>query len=168
MKKKKRKLRPNLLTLILPFHKIFSKHHPLKLIKKETKNVETEISKYPNHQNTETVTEEKYFIILKDKILSEICFPKTTVQSRFRSNSVPSRSNDQVKRSSKNVATKYVNPKEAQWDAIDPDIDVAVASALYLTRDIAGFFCATANGLGRTDLIEDMIEEMTEHIEAIT
>ena len=90
------------------------------------------------------------------------------MQSRFRSNSVPSRSNDQVKRSSKNVATKYVNPKEAQWDAIDPDIDVAVASALYLTRDIAGFFCATANGLGRTDLIEDMIEEMTEHIKAIT
>lgn len=135
---------------------------------KEVKNVQTEISKYPNHQHKETFIEEKYFIFLKDKIFSDICFPKTALHARKRSNSVPSRSKVNMIKSSKGIATKIVNPNEAPWDAIDPDDNKTVASALYLTRDIAGFFCATASNMGRTDWIEDMIDEMTDQMGNIT
>ena len=55
--------------------------------------------------------------------------------------------------------TKSSNHKEAPLDPIDPDAYPSVANSLYLTRAIAGFYCAIAINMNRADLIEDIIED---------
>ena len=79
---------------------------------------------------------EKVFLLLKDKMFSEMYFKES--DKRERSNSFPSMSKYKIKKPSQNRIKKHLNPKEAPWDVIDPVSDAA--NILNLTRDITGFY----------------------------
>ena len=109
------------------------------------------------HKNMETSTEEKFFII-GDQIKMNLYPLVQNTRTRSRCNSFPSRLTFTIKTSK--IKTNVLNPKEAPWDAIDPDLVPNAASSLNLTRDIAGFFCAIANNMKRGYMIEDMMDEL--------
>jgi len=127
-------------------------------IENESSNKEIQTVSY-EHKNMATSTEEKFFVIadhLKNHLLPHVS------NIRNRCNSFPSCSTFSVKTSK--VKTNILNPKEAPWVAIDPIDFPNVADSLNLTRDIAGFFCATASNMKREDLIVDMMEDIMKNV----
>jgi len=122
----------------------------------ENKSFNKEIQTEPSeNKNMETSTEEKFFTITDH--LKNHLFPHGP-NIRNRCNSFPSGSTFSVKTSK--VKANIVNPKEAPWIAIDPIKFPDVADSLNFTRDIAGFFCATASNMKRKDLIEKMMDDI--------
>ena len=92
--------------------------------------------------------------LLGDKFFNDVYF--STSVTRPRSNTIPSRSSCILKKSS--IKVKQNNKNEASWETIDPNSKVA--NILSTTRDIAGFLCATADNMGKTDLINSIMEDL--------
>ena len=55
------------------------------------------------------------------------------------------------------------NPKEVSWDSIDPNS--STAATLNLTRDIAGFFCATLSNSGKHDTLKEYLNVLLDYME---
>ena len=53
--------------------------------------------------------------------------------------------------------------KKVPWDSIDPKS--AAAATLNLTRDIAGFFCATLDNNGECNVLEEHLDDLLDNME---
>ena len=70
---------------------------------------------------------------------------------------------DESKCKCKRKSKKNPNPKEISWDSIDPNS--SAAATLNLTRDIAGFFCATLSNMGEQVMLEEYFNDLLNYME---